>query len=89
MDRRYGDLKENILRAGEDHVLGDNQLDALHEHSVQLATLAKSTMPFAKEDVVKWAKIAIGGMKCPRRKGHYPTLGEMDGETISIIISKC
>lgn len=50
MLREYGDLNENILRDAKDHVLGDTQMDLLHEETLALgmkigqAPLDKATL---------------------------------------------
>lgn len=71
MARRYGNLEENILSEVQDHVLGDTQMDILHEQTLYLATQAGMEMPFSKQavrDAIKqeFGKSVVGSAKAAR-----------------------
>jgi hypothetical protein len=56
MQRRYGDLEENILREAKEHVFSPSQIDILADETIHLASLAKSELPITKEDLLKGAR---------------------------------
>jgi hypothetical protein len=56
MQRRYGDLEENILREAKEHVFSSSQIDILADGTIHLASLAGSELPITKEDLLKGAR---------------------------------
>lgn len=52
MERKYGNLGENILQDAKDQVLSETQLDLLHEETVALAEQAGAQLPIPKADLV-------------------------------------
>lgn len=60
MQKKYGNLADNIIEEVKDHVLSDTQMDLLHEETVQLGMEAGAEMTFTKKDVEKWVKDRVG-----------------------------
>lgn len=60
MEYRYGDLDENILEEAQDHVLGQTQMDELHEQTLAMAhggeLKTPTDMPFTKDNVKAWVE---------------------------------
>lgn len=56
MLREHGMLEENILKAAQDHVVGDTQMEILHEEFIGLGMKSKSLEnPFTKDQIKAWA----------------------------------
>jgi hypothetical protein len=56
MQSRYGDLEENIMNEAIEHVIGNTQMDILHEELVGLGMKLNKELPFTKEDTKSFAK---------------------------------
>lgn len=56
MRRQFGTLEDSILEEAKDHVLGQTQLDLLHEEMVALGTKAGGQTTISKADLQGWVK---------------------------------
>lgn len=56
MEEKYGKLAENILAEAKDHVVGNTQMDILHEETLALGIRAGKEMTFTKVDVQAWVR---------------------------------
>jgi len=63
MQKRFGNLEENILREAEEHASSETQMDLLHEETLASGMKAGSALPFTKADFKKWAKTNFDNMK--------------------------
>lgn len=60
MLREHGMLEENILKAAQEHVIGDTQMDLLHEEFLGLGMKSKLLQnPFTKDQIKAWAANAF------------------------------
>lgn len=59
MVAKYGELDANILSAAEDHVLGQTQIDMLHELVLARAAQANAEFSFTREQMKQWARDSI------------------------------
>lgn len=60
MEKEHGNLDKNILDEAKDHVIGNTQMDLLHEETLALGMKAGSKMTFTKEDIKAWVKDQFG-----------------------------
>lgn len=56
MRREFGDLEHNILEAAKDHVLGQTQMDLLHEEMLALGEQAHGQIQITRDDLKRWVK---------------------------------
>ena len=63
MQKRFGNLEENILKEAQEHVVSDTQMDLLHEETLASGMKAGASLPFTKADFKKWAKTNFDNMK--------------------------
>lgn len=63
MEKRFGNLEENILEEAKDHVISQTQMDLLHEETVALGMQAGSEMPFTQADFKSWVNDRFSGLR--------------------------
>lgn len=56
MQKEYGTLQENVIEEAKEYILGQTQLDLLHEDYVRMGTLAGVQLPLKQADIKAAAK---------------------------------
>lgn len=89
MVAKYGELDKNILAAAEDHVLGQTQMDLLHEETVALGMKSKAEISFSKEEVKGWIQQEIGQtVASAMDSGHFLNTAGKAGKLAEIALLK-